>query len=128
MFKKSRILSVIIGVSLLACASFVYADAAAVAKIVADYKAVSQELTALYAGATTEANAKAVEAKINAATDKLKADENAMQAEMQKFDLNSDQAGMIIEMAYAEMKAVNEAVAAAQMKALELQAVAKANK
>jgi len=128
MFKKSRILSVIIGVCLLACASFVYADAAAVAKIVADYKAASQVLISLYQSATTEAKANAVAAQIDAATNQQKAAENALTAEMQKLDPNNAQDGAMIEKAFAEIQSANAAVTAAQMKALELQAAAKAQK
>lgn len=126
MFVSKRILSFITGACLLFAASFAYADAAAVARSIADYKAASQELVRLYTGARDEASAKAAEAQINAATKRQRAAENALNAAMQKLDPNNQENGKMIENAFTEMQAANEAVSAAQHKSLENQSAAKA--
>jgi predicted Zn-dependent protease len=128
MFVSKRILSFITGACLLAAASFAYADAAAVARSIADYKAASQELVRLYTGARDEASAKAAEVQINAATKRQKAAEEALNAAMQRLDPNNQADGKMIENAFTEMQAANEAVSAAQYKSLENQSAAKAQK
>jgi len=128
MFVSKIILSFITGVCLLGAASFAYADAAAVARSIAEYRAASQELVRLYSGATDEASAKAAEAQINAATKRQKAAEEALNAAMQKLDLNNQENGKMIENAFMEMQADNEAVSAAHHKSLESQSAAQAQK
>jgi len=126
MFASKRILSFISGACLLFAASFAYADAAAVARSISEYKAASQELVRLYTSARDEASAKAAEAQINAATKRQTAAENALNTAIQKLNPNNQADGKMIENAYAEMQAANEAVSAAQLKAIENQEAAKA--
>ena len=115
-------------VCLLVTASFAYADAAAVARSIAEYKAASQELVRLYEGAKDEASAKAAESQINAATKRQKAAESALNAAIQKLNPNNQGHGKMIEKAFTEMQAANEAVSAAQLKAMENQEATKAQK
>jgi predicted alpha/beta superfamily hydrolase len=113
---------------LLCAASFAYADAAAVARSIVEYKAASQDLVRLYEGARDEASAKAAESRINAATKRQKAAESALNAAIQKLNPNNQEHGKMIEKAFTEMQAANEAVSAAQLKAMENQEAAKAQK
>jgi hypothetical protein len=126
MFVSKRMLSFLTGACLLFAATFAYADAAAVARSIAEYKAASQELVRLYTGAIDEASAKAAEAQINTATKRQKAAESALNAAIQTLNPNNQAHGKMIENAYAEMQAANEAVSAAQLKAIENQEAAKA--
>ncbi len=126
MFVSKRILFFITLACLLCAASFAYADAAAVARSISEYKAASQELVKLYTSAKDEASAKAAEAQINAATKRQNAAESALNAAIQTLNPNNQAHGKMIEKAYAEMQAANEAVSAAQLKAIENQAAAKA--
>jgi cytochrome c556 len=128
MFVSKRILFFITVACLLCAASFAYADAAAVARGIAEFKAASQELVRLYTSARDEASAKAAEAQINAATKRQNAAESALNAAIQKLNPNNQADGKIIENAYAEIQAANEAVSAAQLKAMENQEAAKAQK
>ncbi|HYA14554.1 MAG TPA: OmpH family outer membrane protein [Syntrophales bacterium] len=111
---------------LLGAVSCAHVDRAAVARSSAEYKAASQDLVRLYAGATDEASAKASEAQINAATKRERAAEEALNAAMQNLDLNNKKNGKMIENAFMEMQADNEAVSVAHQKFLESQAAAKA--
>ena len=126
MFVSKRMLSFLTGACLLVAATFAYADAAAVVRSIAEYKAASQELVRLYTGAIDEASAKAAEAQINAATKRQNAAESALNAAIQTLNPNNQTHGKMIENAYAEMQAANEAVSAAQLKAIENQEAAKA--
>lgn len=128
MFARKRMLFFIMGAFLLFTASFAYADAAAVARSIAEYKAASQELVRLYEGVKNEASAKAAEAQINAATKRQNAAESALNAAIQTLNPNNQTHGKMIENAYVEMQAANEAVSAAQLKAIENQAAAQAQK
>jgi hypothetical protein len=128
MFVGKKMVSFLTGVCLLCAASIAHADAAGVTRSIAEYKVASQELVRLYTGARDEASAKAAEARINAATKRQQAAENALNAAIQKLDPNNQADGRMIEKAYAEMQAANEAVSAAHLKAIEKQAAAKAQK
>lgn len=128
MFLSKRMLFFITVAYLLIAPSFAYADAAAVAKSIAEFKTASQELVRLYEGAKDEASAKAAEAQINAVTKRQKAAENSLNAAIQKLNPNNQEDGKMIEKAYAEMQAANEAVSAAQLKAIENQEAAEAQK
>lgn len=128
MFASKTILSFLAGACLLVAATFAHADAAAVARGIAEYKAASQELARLYTGAIDEASAKAAEAQINAATKRQNAAESALNVAIQTLNPNNQAHGKMIENAYAEMQAANEAVSAAHLKAIENQAAAKEQK
>jgi hypothetical protein len=125
---NKTILSFIAGVCLLAAASFAHADAAAVAKSISDYKAASQDLVRLYTSAVSEAAAKALEAQIDAATKRQKAAEEALSAAMQQLDPNNQENGKMIEKAFMEIQAANDAVSAAHLKAMQSQSAAGAQK
>ena len=128
MFIRKRALFFLTMACLPFVASFAYADAAAVARSIAEFKAASQELVRLYEGARDEASAKAAETQINAATKRQKAAESALNEAIQTLNPNNKENGKMIENAYAEMQAANEAVSAAQLKAIENQAAAKEQK
>jgi len=128
MFVSKRILSFITGTCLLFAASFAYADGAAVARSIADYKAASEELVRLYTSVKDEASTKVAEAQINAATKRQKAAEEALNAAIQKLNPNNQENGKMIEKSFTETQAANEAVSAAQLKAIEHQAAANAQK
>ncbi|HBH86939.1 MAG TPA: hypothetical protein DDY17_04975 [Syntrophaceae bacterium] len=128
MFVGKRMLSFLTGVCLLCAASITHADAAAVARSIAEFKAASQELVRLYTGASNEASAKAAEAQINAVTKRQKAAESSLNAAIQKLDPNKQESGKMIEKVFMEMQTANEAVSAAHLKAIEKQAAAKAQK
>ncbi len=128
MFVGKRMVSFLTVVCLLCAASIAHADAAAVARSIAEFKVASQELVRLYTGARDEASAKATEAQINAASKRQKAAESSLNAAIQKLDPNKQGSGKMIEKVFMEMQAANEAVSAAHLKAMENQAVAKAQK
>ena len=128
MLLSKGILSFITAVCLLAAATFVFADAAAVDRSVVEYKAASQELVGLYARAVDEASANALEAQIEAAAQRQEKAEEALKAAMRTLDPKNHENSKIIEKAYKEIQAANEAVSAANLKAVERQEEAKAKK
>jgi hypothetical protein len=88
---------------------------------IAEYKAASQELVKLYNSATTEAAAKAAAAQIHAAIERQRSAAEALNKAMQNLDPNNQEDGKIIENAFSEMQAANDAVSEAQLKSWESQ-------
>lgn len=126
MFSKGKTITLLAGVCLFGMASLAFAQAAVVTHALADYKSASQELIRLYTSAKDEAAAKVVAAQINAATKRQEAAGMGMSEAMKRLDPESQQDVTLMENAFAEMQADNQAVANAQLNAFASQAAAKA--
>lgn len=121
---RKRISSFIVVAFLLITVSVAYTnefDKYAVERRIVEYKKASQEVVKLYNSVKSEESAKAAEAQILAATEKQKSAAETLNKAMQSLDPNNLEDGKIIENAFSEMQAANDAVSEAQLKSWESQ-------
>ena len=112
------------GACLVLASTASWADPAQLAQSVSDYKAASAEIVALLETVQDPATAAATAPQILAATERRNQAEAAIQAAMQDMDPNNQEQGSQIQQAFQEVQTANQAVADAQMQAVESQTTA----
>jgi len=112
------------GTCLIGLSSLVFAETAPALQALEKFKSASQELVRLQSGIKDAASAKAAQKKIDEATKRQQAAEANMTEAMKKLDPGNLQDAKLMERIYADMQAQNEAVANAQLKAIDVQSAA----
>ncbi len=117
-------IKMVAGTCLIGLSSLVFAETAPALQALEKFKSASQELVRLQSGIKDAASAKAAQKKIDEATKRQQAAEANMTEAMKKLDPGNLQDAKLMERIYADMQAQNEAVANAQLKAIDVQSAA----